>query len=560
MKPFLIFLTLTAEAIEKLLCLIKSMILAPILKASRLAWDVQTKPCPGGQGRRRGENWRQKGDFMRRTSFAIASVYLQAAPLPDPIQKMMDQPKYEHSIFGLYVKDLQTGEVLFDLNSGKLFAPASTTKLFSVLALLEAYGDDYRFCTPVYAVGEIQSGILQGNLVLVGQGDLTLGGRQKGESIEFTKLDHIIANNVPGTILTPEDPLKGLNDLARQVAEKGIKEIKGDVIIDDSLFETAKLREMTLSPVLLNENLIDFVINPTTIGKPADVTIRPNVPGYSMTSRILTADEGADIEVTEDPRHGIQLKGTIGMDQKDVVKTFAVQDPAVFVKSAFIAALKAQGIKLSPSTKGSSNYQGLQPIAVWVSPPLSEYAKLIFKVSHNLGADLVPLLLGVKQGKKTFEEGLRLLGDFVINDLKISEDDFVFLDAAGGNDNRLTPQAVVQLLEYVYHQSKVDFKKFRSAMPLLGVDGSLEDFGRQTEAKGKVWAKSGTGMLYNAATGKFFLTTQALAGYIEGKNGHLLAYMVVVNNAKMPAIEDIFAIFEDEAQISNVIYGEMNEK
>jgi hypothetical protein len=64
------------EVIAKLLCLRKSMILAPILKASWLAWDVQTKPCPGGQARRHSENWRQKGDFMRRTSFAIASLLL----------------------------------------------------------------------------------------------------------------------------------------------------------------------------------------------------------------------------------------------------------------------------------------------------------------------------------------------------------------------------------------------------------------------------------------------------------------------------------------------------
>lgn len=500
--------------------------------------------------------------FIALCLAANLATYLEAA-IPEGIQKIMDQPKYEHSLFGLYVKDIQTGEVLFDHNSDKLFLPASTTKLFSVLALLDAYGDDYRFRTPVYAVGKIQNGTLQGNLVLVGQGDLTMGGRQQEDSIAFTKMDHIIANNAPGAILTPEDPLKGLNDLARQIAEKGIKKINGDVIIDNSLFETTKLREMTLTPTMLNENLIDFVINPTEVGKPAQVTMRPNVPGYSMTSQIVTSNEGVDIEVSEDPLKGILLKGSIGKDQKDLVRTFSVQDPEGFVKSAFIAALKAQGIKILPSKEPnakSASYQGLQPIAVWVSPPLSEYAKLIFKVSHNLGADLVPMLLAVKQGKKTFDEGLRLIGDFVIHDLKISEDDFVFLDGAGGNDNRLTPQAEVQLLDYVYHQSKVDFKKFRNAMPLLGVDGSLEDFGKQTEAKGKVWAKPGTGFVYNAATGKFFLTTQALAGYMEGKNGHLLAYMFVVNNAKTPTVEDIFAIFEDQAQISNVIYGEVNEK
>jgi FAD-dependent urate hydroxylase len=64
------------EVIAKLLHLRKSMILKPILKTSLLARDVQTKPCPGGQARGHGEKRRQKGDFMRCMSFAIASLML----------------------------------------------------------------------------------------------------------------------------------------------------------------------------------------------------------------------------------------------------------------------------------------------------------------------------------------------------------------------------------------------------------------------------------------------------------------------------------------------------
>ena len=61
------------EAVAKLLRARKSMILAPVLRASKLARAAQTRPCPKGQARLRSENWRQKGDFMGRMSFAIAS-------------------------------------------------------------------------------------------------------------------------------------------------------------------------------------------------------------------------------------------------------------------------------------------------------------------------------------------------------------------------------------------------------------------------------------------------------------------------------------------------------
>src|SRR5579872_6498491 len=67
-------LSLFLEAVAKLLRPRKSMILAPVLRTSKLVRVAQTRPCPDGQARLRGEKWRQKGDFMGRMSFAIASL------------------------------------------------------------------------------------------------------------------------------------------------------------------------------------------------------------------------------------------------------------------------------------------------------------------------------------------------------------------------------------------------------------------------------------------------------------------------------------------------------
>lgn len=496
----------------------------------------------------------------------FSSLTASEKPLPEQMQKVMHQTKYDHSIWGIYVKDLQTAEVLYDINSEKLFSPASTTKLFTMAALLHAFGDDYRFKTPVFASGKIEKGQLQGDLILVAQGDLTMGGRELKNSnkIAYTKMDHIIANEVPGVILTPENPLNGLNELAKQVYQSGIREVNGDVVIDDSLFETIEKRGMIITPMMINENLIDLVINPTAIGQQANLAWRPQVPGYEVVNQIktVTKDGALAIDVSsDDSGHKIIVQGTIPMEQRDIVRTFSIKDPKAFARAAFIQALQKQNVKVNVS-RGKSNqvpslnsYRNLSQVALWTSPPLSEYAKLILKVSHNLGADLAPLLLASHQGKKTFAEGMKLLGDFAIQEVKLSPDTFVFIDGAGGNENRLTPQAEIKLLEYVHKQSPSRFKRFFDALPILGVDGSLADFGKETQAVGKVRAKPGSGVAYNLATGKYFLITQAFAGYIEGKNGHLLAYIVVVNNAKMPAIDDIFAMFEDDSRLSSMIYN-----
>lgn len=491
-------------------------------------------------------------------------------PLPREMEKVMNQEKYAHAIWGIYAKDTQTGEVLIDHHSNKFFSPASTTKLFSTAALLHTFGDDYRFKTPVYTTGKLEEGKLQGSLVLVAQGDLTFGGRQSSpKTISYTKLDHTIANQVPGAILTKEDPLHGLNELARQVRQTGIKEVQGDVIIDDRLFETTEKRGMILTPILINENLIDLVINPTFNGQKANVGWRPHVEGYEVENLVRTVgrDGPLEIAVTSDGAgKKIRVQGTIPTGQKDVIRTFSIKDPKAFARAAFIQALKQKGVKINAPKEPSVKLETLPPfnpdlaVGLWTSPPLSEYIKLILKVSHNLGADLIPLLLASHDGKKTFDEGMKLFGDFVSNEVKLPQNSFVFLDGAGGNENRLTPKGEIQLLEYIYNLPNDEFQHYYDALPILGVDGSLEDFGKKTDAAGMVRAKTGTGASFNAATGKFFLITQAYSGYIFGKNDHLYAYMVVVNNAAMPEMKDVFGIFEDEATLSNLIFNQTNGK
>lgn len=477
--------------------------------------------------------------------------------LPEAMRKIMVQEKYQHAIWGVYVKDLKTSEVLYDLNSDKLFSPASTTKLFTVAALLHAYGDDYRFKTPVYSNGVIENGTLSGNLILIGQGDFTFGGRQSDpDHITYTKMDHITANEIPGTLLTPQDPLQALDELARQIAQTGIKTIKGDVLIDDSLFESTVKRGMTLSPVALNENLIDFMLNPSERGQIAKLTWRPVVRGYTVSNGVTTGAQGSALDVTvevdEQGRH-FTLKGTIPADQTNVVRTAPIVDPKAFMQAAFIQALEQQNIKVTGQQVRNVSDQR-QLVAKWISPPLSEYGKLILKVSHNYGANMVPLLLASQKEEKTFDAGMRLLGDFATQTVKLSPDSFVFIDGAGGNENRLTPRASIALLEWIYKQPKGQFQPYFDALPILGVDGSLEDFAKHSKAAGKVRAKPGTGVALNTATGDFFLITQAFAGYIQGKNGHLYGYEVVVNNGKMPTVQDIFPIFEDEGQLSSLIY------
>src|SRR5581483_8986590 len=121
--------------------------------------------------------------MLRRCAVASVCVLLLAAggllaqDVAARIDTVVNGPEYKHGRWGLLVVEADTGRVVYEREPDRLFAPASTTKLYTCSAALHAFGPDYRFETPVYRRGPVEGGALRGDLILVAAGDLTLGGR-----------------------------------------------------------------------------------------------------------------------------------------------------------------------------------------------------------------------------------------------------------------------------------------------------------------------------------------------------------------------------------------------
>jgi len=153
--------------------------------------------------------------------------------------EVMNKTPYANGQWAIAVQDMETGEHIISYNADTLFEPGSVVKTYTTGAAWHEFGPDSTVVTPVKQVGEVSDGTLTGDLVLVGKGDLTMGGRTKPDgTVDFTNLDHNDANGIPGATLTTEDPLTGLNDLAAQVKAAGITTVSGDVIVDDRLWDT----------------------------------------------------------------------------------------------------------------------------------------------------------------------------------------------------------------------------------------------------------------------------------------------------------------------------------
>src|SRR5262249_3191413 len=204
----------------------------------------------------------------------------------------------------------------------------------------------------------------QGDLILVASGDPTMGGRNTPDGhIDYTSFDHTYANAVPGATLTPEDPLAGLDDLARQVAAAGIRRVGGNVLVDARLFDQMPKDEYVLSPILINDNVIDLSVRPAGVGQAATVSARPQTTAYQVQSAVQTVPAGQELNLTvESPQPGqIVVRGQIPADTPEALRIFQIADPPAFARTLFIEALQRQGVTVAAAPTGANPAAQLPP-------------------------------------------------------------------------------------------------------------------------------------------------------------------------------------------------------
>lgn len=481
----------------------------------------------------------------------------------DPrITEIMRKPDYAHAQWGLLQTDPDGGRVVHGLFPGQFFIPGSTAKLFGVSGTWQTLGADHRFVTPLYAVGERRGGTLTGDLDLVAQGDLTMGGRTRPDgTVAYTALDHTYANDFPGATLTPENPLAGIDRIARQVRSSGITRVDGDVIVDERLFLPEPVFDPVPTPLIINDNLIDLLTTPgDRPGAAARLDWRPKVAPYEVTSKVRTVAAGRPTDITVTPSAGgtrIELTGTIAADAAPLLRTAPVTDPAAFGRSALIEALGRAGVTVTAPPTGANpagrlpkDYAGRPRVAAYTSPPYAQYAKLILKVSHNLGANLDMCLLAVTAGSRQCMAGFPVLARF-LDRAGVDREQVQLLDGRGGNPaDRATPQALVQML--TYWQRTPEAQRFREALPILGVDGLLAQNCRDCPARGKVFAKTGAAVGVDALNDRLEVGAITIAGYLDKGGGRFDTFYAGVTGAATPTTDPagVLSIANDVAMIA----------
>ncbi len=505
-------------------------------------------------------------------SIALPAAAQSTLTLARRIGQLTSRPIFSHSTVGVEIYDLTAQKILVAMNEDKLFTAGSTTKLVTEGTALALLGANYRFHTRVYYTGSItEDGTLQGDLVLVASGDPNLSGRvQLKDTLDFTTSDHSYAGVLPGKSVAGE-PLRVFKELASGVLMKGIWRIRGNVIVDASLFPSNQVEpgtHTTISPVVFNDNVIDVTVtSDSSAGGPVTIEVSPALAYLKVINKVSTGKPESDPElqfasdITEaDGSHTVVLEGSVPAGREKAQAAYKVKDPVLFATEGFREALRWSGIVLeepppegTPPSVPTANAKKTM-LVEHISPPFKEEVKLTLKVSQNLHAAITPYLLGAilaHNSTEAFQKGFGIERRF-LTDAGLHPESVSQLDGEGGIGSAFSPDFMVRYLAYMSRQPYG--RLFFDSLPVLGRDGTLSHMMEDSPAAGHVHAKTGSYVISNALDNEVILLGKGLVGYINAANGHRLIFAAYVNQVPLHNMDDVATVGQMLCEIAGFAY------
>jgi D-alanyl-D-alanine carboxypeptidase/D-alanyl-D-alanine-endopeptidase (penicillin-binding protein 4) len=469
-------------------------------------------------------------------TFALLACALAAcgAELPEKIQAAIDaSPVARNAFWGIRIVDLDSGAVLYDLNAGRFFVPASNTKLFTTALGLMRLGPDYRYRTTVLAGRAPDAAGAVPDLRLVGGGDPNLSAR----AIPYR------TGPITG------DPLAAVEDLADQLVARGVRRVNGGIIGDDTAYVWAPFPDgwsiddplweygAPVSALTLNDNAFTLSVRPgERAGDLARVALEPGLEFYRIDNRVRTVAAGGPRRLQIDREPGsrqLRLWGTLPLGDEGRTTLLGIDDPAAYAASALARALARRGVAISGGVRAEHLFpnqiedlaKGPVPappagieLARRESAPLFEDLRITAKVSQNLHAELtLRAVARARRGIGSREAGLEEMRTF-LDEAGIDRAAYNFADGSGlARLNLVTPAAVVQLLRYMWASPARE--NWSAILPVAAGDGTLANRFSGTAAAGRIRAKTGS-----------LSHVSALSGYAARAGGGRLAFAILVNN------------------------------
>ena len=405
---------------------------------------------------------------------------------------------------GIAAVDTTTGQVVYTKNADETFNTASNTKLLTSAAALDRFGPSETFQTNL-ACAEPSDGVVDGPLYVEGEGD---------------------------AFLLFEDFIQW----AAQLKLKGIDRIKGDIVIDDEIFdgdylppgfdqkdEDASYRA-PIGAVSVNFNAVTVIVtpNPKESGKPSIRMFPPNDYVTIENNAQTVVGPGQRLSFTSDPNDNggttITVDGRIGNRSRTVRSRLRIDHPPAYAGSVMRKALAMVDVTVDGGVGTGSRPGDVEVIVSHDSQPLSYIVLAMNKWSNNFMAEQLLRKLGTRDGKaSTWKAAKESLLAF-LEQAGLETDDLEIHNGSGLYDgNLVTPRQFTRLLTYMLDHRAAP--EYLASLAIAGKDGTLKDRMEGEATAGNVRAKTGT---LNDAS--------ALSGYVTTASGRKLAFSVLIDD------------------------------
>ncbi len=453
--------------------------------------------------------------------FCLGLTASCATSVQRSLEAVKESPALAGAYSGIVVKSLTDGTYQFRTNDEKFFVPASNMKLFTTAAALVMLGPEFSYRTGLYTDGEIRDGVLTGNLIIRGVGDPTLSDRFH-----------------PG----------GVDDIFSSWAETlvrlGVVEVKGDILGDGSLFGEPSMGRgwawdddlycysAEISALSINDNCVAISIRPGAVGQTPSVSVNDSSGYIAVQSQATTtaADQASNLRLSRAPGTNLlTLSGSIPANAGEERIFVTVHNPALFTAAHLRHLLESKGIRVSGiisdrrPLSGGFSYESMRLIDTYSSPPLREVITDINKASRNLSSELLFRTMGESSSGDGSAKAAAEVLQRTLTTMSVPPGSILIYDGSGlSRMNLVTPTALLALLEYMYRHELRSY--FLSSLPVAGIDGTLRERLRNTQAQGKVMAKTGA-----------MTHVLNLSGYMKGREGGMYAFSILMNNFSGPS-------------------------
>lgn len=418
---------------------------------------------------------------------------------------------------GIHVRDVASGAPVFGRRADETFILASNTKIFTTAAALDVLGAGYFFETELAMRGEVEGGVLAGDLAAIGGGDPMFSWR------------------LPGG-----DPYAVFRIWAEALADRGVRRVDGALFLDHGLFGDERVHpdwrpqtylewyQVPVDSLGFFENVVRVQALPAArSGQPARVVTDPPIDYFPIRSEVRTLPSWSGNRMIVHRPFGseaLRVTGGVYVATDKLEKPISIDDPVAYFGAALRTALASRGVTVAGPSRPVADLPGLvwRPVAVHRSS-LLDVLEVTNHESNNLMADTLLKLVGATRcGAGTWDGGVRAVSEVVERIGGIPPGSFTFVDGSGlARGNRMAPADVTRFLAGAYREPWA--KAYVESLP-TGGDRPSSLSKRLEEHRGRVFAKTGT-----------IAGVSALSGYVFAPSGRVYAFSVLAHGGAGPA-------------------------